>query len=230
MKASLITLFLLHLVFFGFSQEIGYEVRGTYKRPIAKETLNVANTVSDINPGYPSSWIARYFSVEILATCNGIVMKALSANDTLSNEQKNILKMADLGTDIVVDVKYSTNNSSKDDLDVKVINFSYSLIPETEAQYQGGYQNLKQYLKENAIDKISKPFTNQLFQTIVRFTVNEDGQVVNAHLTKASEDKNIDKLLLETISNMPNWKPAENAKGVKVKQEFELMVGQNIGC
>ena len=82
MKNSVITLLLIHFVLFGFSQNIGYDVRGTYMRPIVKENLNEAKTVSDINPGYPSSWISHYISVEVLATCNGIVMKAVSANDT----------------------------------------------------------------------------------------------------------------------------------------------------
>lgn len=230
MKNSIITLFLLHLVLFGFSQDIAYEVRGIYTRPIVKEKLNEAKTVSDINPGYPSSWISRYFSVEVLATCNGIVMKAMSANDTLSNEQISILKMADMGTDIVVDVKYNPKNSLKDDLDIKVINFSFSVIPEIEAQYLGGYQLLKQYLKENAIDKISETIAKQLQLAIVRFTINEEGQIIDAQISKTSEYEKIDKLLLDAINNMPKWKPAENSNGIKVKQEFEFSVGNIVGC
>ena len=229
MKNSVITLLLIHFVLFGFSQGIGYDVRGTYMRPIVKENLNEAKTVSDINPGYPSSWISHYISVEVLATCNGIVMKAVSANDTLNNEQISILKMADIGTDIIVDVKYNPKNSSKDDLDIKVINFSFSVVPEIEAQYPGGYQLLNQYLKETAIDKISEPFAKQLQLATVRFTVNEEGQIIDAKISKTSEDEKIDKLLLEAICKMPKWKPAENSNGTKVKQEFEFSVG-NVGC
>jgi len=29
---------------------------------------------------------------------------------------------------------------------------------------------------------------------------------------------------------MPRWKPAENSKGIKVKQEFEFIVGNGDGC
>lgn len=230
MKNSLITLLLLHLVFFGFAQEIGYEVRGTYARPIVKEKLNEAKTLSDINPGYPASWISSYLSVEVLATCNGVLMKALSTNDTLSNEQISILKMADMGTDIVVDVKYSPKKLIKEDLDIKVINFSFSVIPEIEAQYPGGYEVLKQYLKENAIDQVDEAFTNQLRLAIVRFTINEEGQATNVQISKSFEDEKIDKLLLDTINKMPKWIPAEDSNGVKVKQEFEFSVGNNVGC
>ena len=30
---------------------------------------------------------------------------------------------------------------------------------------------------------------------------------------------------METINKMPKWKPAENANGLKMKQEFEFSVG-----
>jgi hypothetical protein len=32
----------------------------------------------------------------------------------------------------------------------------------------------------------------------------------------------MDKLLIELIQNMPNWKPAKNAKGEFVSQKFEI--------
>ena len=230
MKNSIITLFLLHLVLFGYSQDIPYDVRGTYNRPIVKEKLNKAKTLSDINPGYPSSWISREFSVVLMATCNGIVMEAESPNDTLSNEQISILKMADIGTDIVVDIKYNPKNSIIDDLDIRVINFTYSVVPEIEAEYFGGYELLKQYLKENAIDKISEPIAKQIQLATVRFTINEQGQIIDALISKSSEDEKTDKILLQAIREMPKWKPAENSNGIKVKQEFIFTVGNIVGC
>ncbi len=229
MKNTILTLLLLNLVLYGFSQSIGYEVRGTYKRPIIKEKLIEAKTMSDVNPGFPSSWIKDYISVEVLATCNGVNMKAKSANDTLSNGQMSILKMADMGTDIVVNVKYNPKNSYNSDV-FRVINFSYTIVPEFEAEYPGGYQLLKKYLKTNAIDKIPETIGRQLQQTSVRFSINEQGQVTDTQLSKSSGNDTIDQLLLQTINEMQNWKPAENSNGVKVKQEFELYVGTMIGC
>ena len=229
MKNSIITLLLIHLVFFGFAQDIGYEIRGTYKRPIVKEKLNIAKSLSDINPGYPSSWISNYVSVEILATCNGISMVAAGENDLLTDEQMSILKMSDMGTDIIVDVKYNPKSSLNDAQDIKVINFSYTLIPEVEAEYPGGYSLLKQYLKENAIDKITETLDQQLLLAKVKFTIDENGLISNAQISKTSEDEKIDQLLLEVINKMPEWKPA-SSNGIKVKQDFELSVGNIVGC
>ena len=104
------------------------------------------------------------------------------------------------------------------------------MVPETEAQYLGGYQLLKQYLKENAIDKISETNAKQLQLATVRFTINEEGQIIDAQIFKTSEDEKIDKLLLEAINKMPKWKPAENFNGIKVKQKFEFSVGNIVGC
>lgn len=230
MKNSIFTLFILLLVLPGFSQKMTYDVRGIYQHPIIKETLNDAKTISDINPGYPASWIASYSSVEILATCNGIVKKAFSSNDTLNNEQRSILEMADIGTEIVVDVKYSPSNSLIDLFEVKKIHFSFTIIPNIEAEYEGGYDQLKAYLKKTTLDKIPEIDQQQLQLAIVKFTINEEGKATNAHISTASKNEEIDKLLLDAINNMPKWKPAEDSNGLKVKQDFEFSIGNFDGC
>ena len=212
-----------------FAQSIGYEVRGSYKQPILKEKLIDVKTISDINPGYPASWISGYISVVISATCKGFAMKAESRNDTLSNEQQSILKMADMGTDIIVDVKYNTSNSSKK-IDVKTVHFLYTIIPKIEAEYIGGYELLKQYLKKNAIDKIPETIVNQIEELTIGFTISENGKIIEVQITKSSGYVEIDNLLSKVIIEMPRWKPAENSHGIKVKQDFQLGIGMMIGC
>lgn len=229
MKNSIVILLLLHVAFLGFSQGLSFEVRGAYRSPILKEKLIGAKTMTDLNPGYPSSWISGYISAEIVTTCNGTKRKAISANDTLSNEQMSILKMADLGTDIMVEVKYNPKNFS-DTTNINKVNFSFTIIPETEAEYPGGYELLKQYLKENAIDKIANPIAQKIEQATLKFTIGEEGQIIDAQISMSSGDEETDNLLLQAINKMPKWKPAENAAGIKVKQTFELRAGNAVGC
>jgi TonB family protein len=230
MKNSLITLLLLHLVLSGFSQVISYDVRGAYIRPILKEKLQDAKTLRDINPDFPSSWITGYIAAEILVTSNGTTLKAVSANDTLSADQKSILKTADSGAEVVINVKYRPKNASMDAADSRLINFSYTVIPEVEATYPGGHEVLKQYLKESAIDKIAEPIARQLQLATVRFTINEEGLATDVQIAKTSDDDILDNLLLEAIMNMPKWVPAKNSSGIAVKQEFEFSVGNFVGC
>ena len=64
----------------------------------------------------------------------------------------------------------------------------------------------------------------------VKFTVNEDGKIANAHVVESSKDEKVDRLLLATIQNMTDWKPAKYSNGLQVKQDFILTVGNMESC
>lgn len=234
MKNSISTFLLLFLTISVFSQvreiRIYCSVMPTYKRSILKEKISSAKTMSDLNPGYPSSWINRHLSADLEVTCNGKTLKASSPNDTLTTEQKSLLARADLGTDILINVKYNPRNSLYDEKVVREIEFAYTVTPPIEAKYPKGEEELKQYLKERSVDKIPKDVYDQLENATVTFTINKYGQVTNAHVTEPSNVENIDELMLKVICNMPDWIPAENSKGEKVEQEFRFSLGYMIGC
>ena len=88
---------------------------------------------------------------------------------------------------------------------------------------------MKEYLKENGIDKISEKALGIFQQALISFTVDTDGNITDAEISQTSGDPETDKVLLDALNKMPKWKPAENSKGIKVKQEFEFSVG-NGGC
>jgi TonB family protein len=229
MKKTIITPFLFLLFISGFSQNLSYEVHGKYTHPVKKEILNNAESMSDIIPYYPIDWILSYVSVEISATLDGKEIMAANTNDRLSTEQKNILKAVDLGSDIVINIEYKSKNSVTGNIYLDDMNYSATVIPEIEAEYPGGQQQMTQYLEENAINKISDTTSGQIQEAIVRFTVNEEGEIADAQVFKTSGDPKTDKLLLKVINKMPKWSPAEDSKGIKVKQEFEFSVG-SVGC
>jgi len=232
MKYTTIILILALFSITGYSQEMGYNIFGTNGKAIQEEKLDEALTMTDINPDYPSSWIKEsdYISSEIKATCKGKLLNAKGENDVFNSEQKNILQEADFGTSIDIEVKYNSKNSITGTVDIKTMNFTVSLVPDKEAVYQGGYDEMKDYLKQNAVDKINASSHNKFEMAKVKFIVDEEGKTTMARILKTSEDKEIDQLLLETIANMPRWKPAERSDGVKVKQEFEFVVGTMMGC
>lgn len=196
---------------------------------ITKEKLREAHTIAEVNKYFKSEWIREYISVEILASHSGVMGSALGKNDTLSHEQKDVIDMADLGTDIAVMVRYMPENTLKHN-DVKEFNFTFTIDPENDATFSGGQEELRQYLKGNAIDKIPDGSFTGLDFAAVTFTINEKGQVIDAHLFDTSEDEKIDDLLLETICNMPSWMAAEYSDGTHVRQEFVLTVGNMKNC
>ena len=212
-----------------YSNQLMYEVRGKYARPVKKESLNLAKTLSDFIPGYPSNWISDYISVGIWTTNNGKAMNAMGKNEVLTTEQKNLIKTADLSSNIVVEVSYNFKNPVTDKVAVDKTHTTMTLIPDIEAEYVGGYQKLIKYLEATVMNKITESTDVRFQHGIVQFSINEKGEVVDAKISLTSDDPKTDKLLLDAINKMPNWKPAENLNGIKVKQEFEFSVGRG-GC
>lgn len=211
------------------SQNLMYGISGAYKHPVKKEKLIKAKYLNDISQGYPANWIKEYVSAEIKSTCGGRSMKAVSLNNTLTKDQINILKTVDMGADIDIVINYKSVNSANGSVDIRTVNYSVTVVPETEAEYPGGYQQLVKYLKANAISKIYELNPENLGDGVVRFTVSERGAIINSHIVKSCGDQNIDNLLLDVIDKMPLWIPAEDLNGLMVKQDFQFTLGVG-GC
>lgn len=231
MKKSLLSLSFLLLFLSGHAQDLKFNVHGKYTRPVNKQTLSSAKTLVDLISGYPSSWISEYSSVEITGTCGGKICKAEGKDETLNAEQQKLLNNLDLCADVVIHVKYRSKSSSGLVENYK-INVSLTLIPDVEAEYLGGTDELNKFIKENALNYIPEATSKKITGAIVKFTVNENGEVSNVQLSRTTGDTSVDQLLMETLSKMPKWKPAENADGIRVKQDFELSLNgaRSGGC
>ncbi|MFM9949805.1 MAG: energy transducer TonB [Saprospiraceae bacterium] len=207
---------------------------------ITKEKLKKANTLIELNNEandldlyFKPSWIRAYISVEVSASCKGKKRKAVSKNDALSQEQKDIMNMADAGTGISVQIQYIPENTLTHN-DVKDLNFTFTVDPENEAKYSGGQQKLNQYLMEHAISKIPDGSFKNYDLTAIKFTINEAGEIINAHVFESVyqsyKNEKVNKLLLEAVRSMPCWEPAKFSNGIKVKQDFVLTVGNMESC
>lgn len=227
--ATLILTFLCTLS--AFSQVLSYQVKGKYTRGVSQEKLEVAKTMSDLRAGYPSSWINEYVSTEIAVKKNGKTRIARGLNETLNAEQQSLLQSAEVGSDIEVNVGYIYQNPVTGFPDIRKMHFVETVVPEVEAQFPGGYNELRTYVDKNAIDKITgKLADDKVPFVLITFTVTEKGEITNAQIVQSSKDPEVDRLLLKAINRMPSWKPAENSVGIKIRQEFEFSLGSNDGC
>lgn len=229
MKRQIFTSLLVLAVFSVFSQDPGFEIKGAYSRPVSEEKLDKATNMTDLIDGYPVSWIAEYVSTSISVVSGDKVNQAVSINDHLTTEQVSLLKSAGLGDDVVIDITYKSKNFITKELDVRYMHYTASIIPEYEAEYPGGLEPMRTYLKENAINKIPDGSFKELQQAIIRFTVDEQGNIANVRVLTTSGDPKTDNVLLKAIENMPTWKPAVHSGGIKVTQDFQFTVG-NTGC
>ncbi len=237
MKKLLITPLLLLFCLNGSSQgspvtaqNWDFAVRANHGNSINIEKLNQVKSLSDLMPDYAASWIDKYLSVEISVTSGGKTISSRSKNEVLSTEQIKLLSTADLSTDVIINSTYLRKNAISGEPEENKMKYRSTVVPDTEAEYTGGQEQLIQYLKENAINKIEEENSKRTVQALVKFVINEQGEITDVQVSKTSDYPNIDKLLLETITNMPKWKPAQNAKGEKVKQGFEFSLNSpNVG-
>lgn len=213
----------------GAFQTVNYDVRAMYEYSIKKEKLVKAKHLSDIITSYPKNWISAYNSVEVIARIKGKEEKAISSSDVLTKEQRRILSEADLATDVVINVAYKKKDDMTHIVENKKMHVVMTVVPEFEAEYIGGQKALMGYLKENGKNKIPQSISPQQNGASVRFSIAEDGGVTNVRILQSWGDPKIDAVLLDLISKMPKWKPAEELNGKKVKQEFEFSVGRG-GC
>jgi len=210
--------------------EMSYEVNKIFPAvSISSDNLLLAKEIKDLNKHFKKSWIKKYLYVEVKTQEKGVQKSARAKSDQLSEEQKELMNAADLGSEIVVSVNYIPNNSLKHN-DPKVFDFSFSVDPKNDAQFLGGQEALKKYLAKNIQEKIATDKFKQYGLAVVKFTVNSDGQIINPHLFWESSDEENNVILLASICNMPKWLPAEHANSYKVDQDFALIVGDKESC
>ena len=236
MKNNFLILLCSSLFISCFSQTSRDVFFKSYTPPLIKEKLNEAKVIKDIIPNCPSHWngIIDIVSINILAVCNGRDLTSENSNENLTQAQKDLLLNADLGSNISVKIKFKWKDTKSVIGDYgKILNmneFRVAVVPAIEAEFPGGYKQIAEYLNENIFKKIPETglTPKQILSVKVIFTIDENGNVVNAKIPFATNPA-IDKLLLEAITKMPKWKPAQNSKGLKVKQEFSYSIGQG-GC
>jgi TonB family protein len=229
MKKLVLGLLLSTTFLSGFAQDLAYEVRGKYLRTVTKDVLEHSNLLSDIIAGYPVNWVKEYVSVDVLTEKDGKTEIAKGENQVLNTEQKSILNKADLESEVHINVRYISINSVTERKENNEMVVKMTVVPDIQAEFEGGYENLKKYLKDNLIDRIIENTPPEFQKGKVVFIIDPNGKLVDAEILESSGDTNMDNFLLEVFRNMPNWKPAQNATGEKVKQRFEFSMGIG-GC
>ena len=196
---------------------------------IQENKLAKINTLTDLDKRYPTSWVKEYISVEISAYKNGAKTKATGISDVLNQEQKELIRLADRNSDIAVSVMYLPENSLKNNT-AKQYDFKVTIMPDKNAAYSEGAEQLIQYLQKNSIVNIEAGSFTGYDLTAIKFTITEQGHITDIQVAMPSKDTKIDEMLVAAISKMPNWKPAEFSNGLKVKQNFVLTIGNMENC
>ena len=213
-----------------FGDDLRFEVHRVYPSvSVTKQQLYEAMTLDNINKYFTSDWIKEYVSVEVKTIHNGKSIKSIGKSNSITSEQKEQMKTADAGSNISVNIQYIPDNTLKHN-DVKQYAFTFVVNPDHDATYAKGEAQLRSYLWENAIKKITARGFIKSNLAAIKFGINSLGQIIGAQIAQATEDAVADEILLQTVCNMPNWLPAKYANGTTVHQEFVLTVGNMESC
>ena len=229
MKSILIVLLYLFCLIPVYTQNYFFDVHGDYERAITKDQLVGVKTMGDLIIGYPQNWVSNYIGVTLQTKTQGVTMKAIGSNDTLTFEQNKLLQHTELGTVITITIEYQARNAVSKMMENNSMIVNFTLVPEFEAEFLGGKDLLTEYLMAKTSHLFSNTPDNGIQATKVVFTVNEEGSIIDVQLLKSSTSKKFDDALLETINKMPKWRAAKLKNGQLVKQKFELLFSNN-GC
>ena len=154
----------------------------------------------------------------------------MGQSEMFNTAQRELLNAVDYSTNLRITALSKRTNIKtgvvEDDSSVVYL----TIIPEKEAEFEGGNDALIQYLKKSSKDKTAIIREDQLQPGKVFFTVTKKGTIKHIKIIDTSGYASIDKELVKIISNMPKkWTPAENSKGEKVDQEFVFFFGTQ-GC
>lgn len=198
----------------------------------SKSKLQSAKKLSDFVAYYPSSWVTNYDSVAIFTTSNGVQKRAFGKSEKLTLSQSEILRTADMFSEVVVFVKHKTINSITKEVEENEMTIELTVRPEVLAEYPSGIEGFQAYLRKNSENDIMKMELKDGFIAIAYFTINEEGQPQDIEVAESSGYDGVDHIISTLLQNMPKWKPAQDAEGNKVKQKFEFLFGYGVenGC
>jgi hypothetical protein len=202
--------------------------RAAYIKP---RILNSGGTVGDVLPQFNVPKFRDEIdvvSVDVKATCKGKLLSGNAPGGNFSEEQRSLLSSADPGSEIFVTVDYKYKDLSKARLScypaARKIEYALTAGPQVEAEFPGGKTELNSYFRKAVVDLVEKENQESASKANVHFTINEQGKIENPKIFKTSLNPEIDRLIINAIQNMPDWKPAENLMGEKIKQSFIVNV------
>ena len=153
-------------------------------------------------------------------------------SDELTDAQLKLLRSFDYSTNFLIKAEYQQKNKETGKLEDSYSTPHLTIVPEKQAEYEFGKNELMDYLKENSKDARTKANVeaDKLQPAKLFFTVTKNGTIENVRLDRTSNYPIVDKAMIELITKAPGtWKPAENSKGEKVNQELVVSFGL-MGC
>lgn len=208
-----------------------YDV-GPRFNPIKKTKLDKARTISDFLDSLVVASIVSLHSVNVALVENNKETDVLEngTTATLTDGQLQLLQSFDYSTNFLVRAHYRKKNGNTGILVSDFRSPYLTIVPEQQAVYSYGKEALLSYFREESKEAGANVNSQNLKAAKLSFRVTKQGTVEVIELERSSGYPEVDKKMIELISNLPgNWEAAVNAAGKKVNQEFVISFGAR-GC
>ncbi len=206
-----------------FAQDLRFDIHPNYKHGITRDKLLLANSIADVIDGYPKNWLKDLISVDI-SFKNNDKLKYISSSEEFTPQQKSALKTADLGSEVQIHILYHKKNPVTEFLEVNIMDYSFKVIPDKLAFYEGGIKALREHLNAQIKGKFTTIDIKKIEVGIVDFTVNEAGEIVDVVLDNSTKDISLDAFIMDVIKKQGKWSPAMTKEGKPVKQSFRVVL------
>jgi len=216
----------------------------TWSSPVTKDELKQVRSILDfwsdedkenyIHDNFSEIWVANLKDYpDWTLDINEIDehRKASSETEVFNQEQLELIANAEFSDHLRFSARF---NSTRIKTQVKeeyvLVSQSISLVPDLQAEYQGGMSSLEEYLKHASSDFVKNVTRNEVGRCRIFFTVSKTGEISKVKLIETSNYPKIDKNMVKIVQEMPRkWTSAQTKTGEKVDQEFVFTFGV-AGC
>ncbi len=214
------------------NSKLHYQVGSRFINTVKGEDLYTANTIIEILPEKATTHMKEYGSVEVSLIDNEASLGASESGEdqNLNIAQKKFIQTFDYSTDFHIRAIGKRRIPNTEELRDLELTYFMTIIPEKEAKYSEGHDNLIKYLRDNSKKETADINRSNLKPGKVNFIVTKNGSIDKIELISTCGYPDLDETLVEMIHNLPGtWEPAMNAKGEKVDQKLVFSFGIE-GC
>jgi TonB family protein len=211
---------------------IHYDLDSRFLLTVTKEQLRAAKTIHDIVPGHLEQEGVSYYAVSIRTVeREGGTEIAVSGTDrVLDAEQLKFLWSLDYSDSFVIHARSRANNGAAETTGGNYFTPHVTIVPEQEAANSVGREALIAHVQNGTSAFAYMVDAKTLRPGKVYFTVDKAGTVSDVRLSESSGYPLLDTRVMELMNTLPGtWKPATNAAGEAVEQEFVFSFG-TVGC
>ncbi len=205
-------------------------IESRFNATISKEKLLSATSIHNLVPKGSTDGILSFADLKISKLVNEDLRMEVGNSGKLNASQLALLHSLDYSNNFSVESIVTRKNETSGEIEVESFVYYITVVPETEAFYEGSKADLINYFQKNSVNLTAGIKSEEFSPGKVRFTITKYGKIDKVEWESTSGNTAIDLKMLELLKELPgNWTPATNAKGEKVDQELILSFG-SVGC